>query len=298
MTKRTTRPDAHLSGGVNAADGARLVCLGHGYVAKAFAERLSAARTVGTTRSARDMGAGGEALSFDGKSVSDALRAALADATHVLISIPPDAQGCPAARACAGLLSKSAELRWLGYLSATSVYGDRGGGWAFEDDPLTPTAERGRRRALAEAQWREGVAPAHVFRLPGIYGPGRSALARVREGTATRTVKPGLVFNRAHVDDIARALARSAAKPTPGLAFNIADDEPAPPQDVVEEAARLLGVAPPPDVAFEDADLSPMARAFYGDSKRLSNARLKAVLGWRPAYPTYREGLAAILAST
>jgi nucleoside-diphosphate-sugar epimerase len=263
----------------------RLVCLGYGYVAQSLARTLGKGwQTQGTHRD--------RPLCFDGATVSDELQGALAGADGVLCSIPPDDGGDPALRLLAGALPAGA---WLGYLSTTGVYGDRAGGWAFEDDLATPSGPVPARRVIAERQWR--AHGAHVFRLPGIYGPGRSAFDRLRGGEAQRVVKPGLVFSRAHVDDIARALAASIARPNPGRIYNIVDDEPAPPQDVTAHAAMLLGIAPPPEIAFADARLSPQAARFYEDSKRVSNARAKAELGWRPLYPSYREGLAAILAA-
>lgn len=262
----------------------RLVCLGYGYVAQGLARTLGPAWEVQGTHRDRP-------LCFDGATVSDELRDAVAGADAVLASIPPDDAGDPAFRLLADVLPAGA---WLGYLSTTGVYGDRNGGWAFEDDPPTPSSTLSARRVLAETQWR--ARGAHVFRLPGIYGPGRSALDRVRAGDAQRVVKPGLVFSRAHVDDIAAALAASMARPDPGRIYNIVDDEPAPPQDVITCAAQLLGVDPPPEIAFDDARLSPQAARFYADNKRVSNARAKAELGWTPLYPSYREGLAAIRA--
>lgn len=266
--------------------GGGLLALGFGYVAQALARRLAArgVRVQGTNRSGRD-----GALAFDGVTMGPELAAAAAAAEMVLISIPPDPQGCPAARALPPLPA----ARWIGYLSTTGVYGDLAGRWAFEWTPRAPTSDIAARRVLAEDQWL--ARGAHVFRLPGIYGPGRSAFDRLRAGDAQRIVKAGQVFSRAHVEDIAAALEASMAKPHPGRAYNVCDDEPAPPQDVITCAAEMLGVAPPPEVPYEAADLSPMARRFYQDSKRVSNARLKAELGWRPAFPTYRDGLAAIL---
>ncbi|MFZ4600833.1 MAG: SDR family oxidoreductase [Caulobacterales bacterium] len=264
----------------------RLLALGFGYVAQSLARRLSAQGwdVVGTNRSGRD-----GALAFDGAASPD-LVAVAQRADAVLISIPPDDGGCPAARALPTI-----SAGWVGYLSTTGVYGDLGGRWAFEWSPLRPTSDIAARRALAEAQW--SARGAHIFRLPGIYGPGRSAFDRLRAGDAQRIVKAGQVFSRAHVDDISAALRLSIAQPNACRAYNICDDEPAPPQDVIVEAARLLGVAPPPEIPFEAATLSPMARRFYQDGKRVSNARAKAELRWRPLYPSYREGLAAILAS-
>ena len=203
-----------------------------------------------------------------------------------LISVPPDADGCPVFRSF-GHLAPTAS--WIGYLSTTGVYGDLAGGWAFEETPLNPQSREAINRATAEAQWQ--TAGARIFRLPGIYGPGRSQLERVREPNVRRIVKPGQLFSRAHVSDIAEALALAIHTPSATGAFNICDDEPAPADDVLTYAANLLGITPPPAVNFEDAGLSPAAQRFYAECKRVSNAKAKAVLGWRPRFPTYREGL-------
>jgi nucleoside-diphosphate-sugar epimerase len=177
------------------------------------------------------------------------------------------------------------------------VYGDRGGAWVDESDDVAPTMPRTRRRAAAEAGWLHSGLPVHVFRLAGIYGPGpgRNALEAVRAGSARRIVKPGQVFGRVHVDDIVEVLCASIARPRPGAVYNVADDEPAPPQDVIAFACALLGVAPPPEVPYDQAELSPMARSFYADNRRIANARIKRELGVRLRYPSYREGLRAIL---
>ncbi len=187
----------------------------------------------------------------------------------------------------------------MGYLSTTGVYGDRDGGWVDEEAPLEPTGARGRKRVAAEAAWlalrRDHGVPVHLFRLAGIYGPGRNALATVQAGRAKRIDKPGQVFSRIHVDDIATVLEASMARPNPGRAYNVCDDEPAPPAEVIAHACDLLGVAPPPLVPFEQAELSAMARSFYRDNKRVSNRRIKQELGVKLAYPGYKAGLAALL---
>ena len=203
-----------------------------------------------------------------------------------LISVPPDAGGCPVFRAFQHLAGTAS---WIGYLSTTGVYGDLTCGWAFEETPLNPQSREAANRAAAEAQWQ--TLGARIFRLPGIYGPGRSALDRVREPGARRIVKPGQVFSRAHVHDIAEAVRLAIHTLSATGAFNICDDEPAPADEVLTYAAELLDIAPPPAVAFEDAGLSPMAQRFYTECKRVSNAKAKAMLGWRPKFPTYREGL-------
>jgi nucleoside-diphosphate-sugar epimerase len=274
-----------------------LLTLGHGYSAAALAATLPDWRRLGTTRSperAAAMRAAGVAP-LDWADVA-AVDAAIAAASHILVSLPPDADGDPVLARHRPALA-AARPAWLGYLSTTGVYGDRAGGWVDEASPLAPVGERGRRRVAAEAAWAATGLPVHHFRLAGIYGPGRSALDRLRAGTARRIVKPGQVFSRIHVADIAAALAASIARPDPGRAYNLADDEPAPPEDVIEFAAGLLGLPVPPAVAFEDADLGPMARSFYAESKRVANDRIKRELGLRLAYPDYRRGLAAILAA-
>lgn len=274
-----------------------LLCLGYGAIAKALVRRLPRAdwEVAGTTRSAETAGEmqGSDIATLD---LSAALQpAALKTVTHILLSIPPDDLGDLAFKTGARALRAAPSLQWVGYLSTTGVYGDLQGRWAFEWTPTAPLSTEGKRRALAEMQWLEAGLPAHVFRLPGLYGPGRSAFDRLRAGDARRIVKPGQVFSRAHEDDVAAALLASIERPNPGRIYNICDDEPAPPQDVTAYAAELLGMAPPPEIALEDANLSPMAQRFYAESKRVSNARAKSELGWRPRYPTYREGLAAIL---
>lgn len=223
--------------------------------------------------------------------------AALAEITHLLVSIPPNHQGDLVFTGDAPALLRAApKLKWIGYLSTTGIYGDLQGRWAFEWTPAAPLSTEGKRRALAEQQWLESGLPVQVFRLPGLYGPGRSAFDRLRAGEARRVVKPGQVFSRAHEDDVAAALLASIQRPNPGRIYNICDDEPAPPQDVTAFAAQLLNLEPPPEIALEDAELSPAAQRFYAESKRVANARAKSELGWRPKYPTYREGLRAILA--
>jgi nucleoside-diphosphate-sugar epimerase len=234
---------------------------------------------------------------FDGTAPLD--DAAFEGVTHIVDSAPPVAEGDPViARNRPQLAARARQLKWAAYLSTTGVYGDHSGGWVDEDTPLTPNTERGEKRVEAEAQWlalwHETGFPIHLFRLAGIYGPGRNQLLSVLDGSARRIIKPGQVFSRIHVEDIARVLVASMAHPHPGRAYNVCDDEACPPQDVIAHAATLLGRPVPPDIPFADAELSPMARSFYADSKRVSNARIKAELGVTLAYPTYREGLAAL----
>jgi nucleoside-diphosphate-sugar epimerase len=285
----------------------RLFCFGLGYSALALARRLHAGGwTVGGTcrgEDKRDALAreGIEAHVLDRDRPLDDVTAALAGTTHLLSSVPPDAAGDPVlARHGGAIAAIGRTLAWVGYLSTTGVYGDRAGGWVDESSALQPTGERGRRRCAAEAAWlalwqQHGV-PVHLFRLAAIYGPGRSALDQVRSGTARRIDKPGQVFSRIHVEDIAAALEASMARPHPGTVYNLCDDAPAAPQTVIDFACALLGVAPPPVVAFDQADLSPTARSFYDDNKRVANTRMKQELGVRLRYPDYRAGLRALLA--
>lgn len=285
-----------------------LFVFGLGYSARALAGDLMAAGwTVrGTTRSAEKQGelaqAGIETALFDGE-VPLADPAVLDGVTHLLASVPPGPEGDPVLRHHGDDLAKRANsIRWAGYLSTTGVYGDRGGDWVDETATRMPATERGQRRVDAEdgwcALWREADLPVHLFRLAGIYGPGRNALETVRAGRGRRIVKPGQVFSRTHVTDIAAVLAASIARPNPGAAYNVCDDDPAPPQDVILHACELLGVDPPPEIPFEEAELSDMARSFYAESKKVSNARIKAELGVRLTYPDYRAGLAALLADS
>lgn len=281
-----------------------LFCFGLGFSAQVLAARLQAKGwgIVGTSRSlekAADLASRGyDSHVFDG-TVPLADPSVLAPATHILISVPADDATDAALRWHGAEIAALPNLKWLGYLSTTGVYGDTGGDWVDEQSPLRPDIARSRRRAEAEAGWlnlwkSHGV-PVHVFRLAGIYGPGRNQLEGVRRGTAHRIVKPGQVFCRIHVEDIATVLEASMRRPNPGAIYNVADDEPAPPQDVVAYAAELLGVAPPPEIPFEQAQLSPMAASFYADNRRVRNEKIKRELGVALKYPTYREGLRALL---
>ncbi len=218
----------------------------------------------------------------------------------VLISAPPGANGCPAFNAASQTISTRAkQFRWIGYLSTNGVYGDHDGAWVDETSDLRGASERAQRRIAAEKAWlklaHENDLPLIVFRLPGIYGPGRSAFDNIRAGTAKRVDKPGQVFSRMHVDDIASTLVASMEKPRVHNLYNLADDEPAPPQDVISYACELLGVDPPPPVDFDKAELSDMAKSFYTDNKRVSNNRMKDALRITLRFPTYREGLDDIL---
>ena len=282
-----------------------LFCFGLGYAAGFLARAVKAEgwRVIGTRRRGDadrpEPIEGSERLIFDRAHPLVDARRLLAGATHLLSSVPPDEAGDPVLDAHGEDIAASRALRWIGYLSTTGVYGNRAGGWVDETAPLQPTGERGRRRVAAEDQWlnlmhRQG-APVHIFRLAGIYGPGRSALDTVRSGRARRIVKPGQVFSRIHVADIAQVLRASIAKPRPGAVYNVCDDDPAPPADVIAFACGLLGVPPPPPVPIEKAELSEMALSFYADNKRASNQRIKEELRVHLLYPSYRDGLAALL---
>lgn len=270
-----------------------LFCFGLGFTAKVLKRRLEALgwTVTGTSRSGDD-----GSLAFDG--TKPLPRSAFNDVTHLLISVPPGEAGDPVLNCHRDDVARLAQsLRWAGYLSTTGVYGDRQGEWVDEDSPLAPSTVRGERRLAAETDWQSLGLPLHIFRLAGIYGPGRNQLVALRNGTAKRIVKHGQVFSRIHVEDIAGVLAASMAKPDPERAYNVCDDEPCPPQDVVAFAARLLNIPPPPAIPFEEADLSPMAKSFYAESKRVSNRRIKDELSYRLIYPSYREGLTGLLST-
>lgn len=278
-----------------------LLSLGHGYSARALARLLlPEGWTIhATTRSAEKADAlereGVIPHVFPGSDLS----AAVGAATHILVSAGPDAEGDPMLRHLRDAIADRADaLDWVGYLSTTGVYGDHGGAWVDEDTPLTPSTRRGKWRVAAEAEWRAipGL-PLHIFRLAGIYGPGRGPFAKVRAGTARRIIKPGQVFSRIHVEDIAQVLAASIARPDPGAVYNLCDDDPAPPEDVIGHAADLLGLPLPPAEDFETTEMTPMARSFYAESKRVRNDRIKEELGVRLLYPSYRDGLRALLAA-
>ena len=277
------------------ADPLTLYCAGYGYSAAALAARLipQGWRVKGTTskdaKRAEMAALGVEAVTWPPRAED------LTDVTHLLVSAGPNEQGDPTLGAAKDAIVE-ANLDWVGYLSTTGVYGDHGGGWVDEETPLTPSTRRGELRVRAEAEWRSVDLPLHIFRLAGIYGPGRGPFSKVRNGTARRIEKPGQVFSRIHRDDIASALAASIAKPNPVRAYNLCDDEAAPPQDVIAYAAELLGVAPPPLTPIDQVEMSPMAASFYAESKRVSNQRLRDELGVDLKHPTYREGLQATLA--
>lgn len=282
----------------------RLFVFGYGYAARALAVRLQGRGwgVAGTIRRPAER-ARLEAMGVTPVPVGNRreMERAVHEAGGILVTAPPDAEGCPGLRSLVPAMARvGAFPDWIGYLSTTGVYGDRRGGWVSEQSALAAQSLEGARRVGAERDWLEvgrGMGlTVSVFRLPGIYGPGRSALDRVRARRARRIAASGQVFSRIHVDDLAAGLAAAIARPKAGGAYNLCDDEPAPNSEVVAYAAGLLGLPVPPEVPLAEAGLSPMAQRFYAESKRVSNALAKAELGWRPAYPTYREGLAAILA--
>jgi nucleoside-diphosphate-sugar epimerase len=286
----------------------KLFVFGLGYSAQAVLQRLaprlsSVAGTVRTRAKADRVAAGGVTVRLlNNDSADPAIATDLAGADALLVSAPPGDDGDPILPRFARTIAASPRLAWIGYLSTIGVYGDRGGGLVSEDDEPRPGNARGHARIAAEAAWlqlgAEARKPVAVLRLGGIYGPGRNALVNLADGSARRIIKPGQVFNRIHVEDIAgaveAALDHAGASAGRGGVFNVTDDEPAPPQDVIAYAARLLGLDLPPAIDFASAELSPMARSFYGQNKRVSNTRAKQELGWRLRYPTYREGLQAL----
>lgn len=276
-----------------------LLSFGHGYSAQALARRLlpQGWTIYGTTRDAAKADALKETGVIPVQWEDGDLSEAFDNATHMLVSAGPREAGDPVYNKYATEIAEAApRLTWFGYLSTTGVYGNHNGEWTDEDAELRPSTERGKMRKAAEERWSTVPnLPVHVFRLAGIYGPGRGPFAKVRNGTARRIIKPGQIFSRIHVEDIAQVLAASIAQPNPGRAYNVCDDEPAPPQDVIGYAAELLGMPLPPEIPFEDAEMSPMARSFYSESKRISNARIKSELGVNLLYPSYRDGLPALL---
>lgn len=287
-----------------------LFVFGLGYSAVEAASILQAGgwRVTGTVRSAAKAAdlerEGLSAVLFDERG---AVESALLEATHLLASIPPGDAGEPALAAYGEQIRGSPSLAWIGYLSTIGVYGDHKGAWIDEETPTAAPEGRKSARLLAEQAWqalaKERALPLDIFRLAGIYGPGRSPLDRIRAGDARRIVKPGQVFNRIHVEDIAQTLIAAMRREPPERrgggrrVYNVTDDEPAPPQDVLLYAAQLIGAPPPPEVAFGEANLSPMARSFYEDNKRVRNAKIKRELGVALRYPTYREGLQALARS-
>ena len=282
-----------------------LLVFGAGYLGRAV---LAEARTRGLSVAATSRDPERRAaLTADGVAAVDpadraALAVAVANASAILVTAPPEGQGCPGARALLPALTEAgAYPDWIGYVSSTAVYGDRNGGWVFEDDALNAASLEGARRVRAEADWLDagrGMGlTVQVFRLPAIYGPGRSVVDRLRDGTARIVRKPCQFFNRVYVEVAVAGLFASMERPRPGAAYNLTDDAPSPVDVVMADAARRMGLPQPPEVDWTDPSVSEGMRRFYLDSKRISNARAKAELGWRPAYPTWREGLEQILAA-
>lgn len=280
----------------------RLFVFGLGYTAQTFMQLPQWSHVSGTVREAEKAqrlqarGIAAHALSDNDAGWSEDIRRADA----ILVSVPPSAEGDPTLLHFADRIAAS-RASWVGYLSTTGVYGDHGGAWIDETTSATPQSRSSAQRLAAEQAWlalgeKTGL-PIHIFRLTGIYGPGRNPLVQLARGTARRIVKPGQVFNRIHVDDIASTLAASLRQPRAGATYNVTDDEPAPPQDVVAYAAQLAGIAPPPEIAFEHAEMSPIARSFYAENKRVSNRLIKTELGVCLTYPTYREGLQVLHAA-
>lgn len=282
-----------------------LFCFGIGYSADRLIESLAAKtwNIEGTRGTAGQRPGVARVHRFDGETGSDEISNVLARSKRLLISAPPSAAGDPVLRCFADSLRASAGFEWVGYLSTTGVYGDTGGKMVAEDAPLNPSSDRSRYRAEAEKAWLalgvEADFPVHLFRLAGIYGPGRSSFDQVRAGTARRIDFPGRKFSRIHVDDIAAVLQASMAAPNPGAIYNVCDDVAAAQADVITVACGMLGVEPPPlvpfDVAFET--MSPMAKTFWHDDRLIDNRRIKEELGVVLSYPTYKEGLAAVLAA-
>ncbi len=274
-----------------------LFSFGHGYSARAISGQLDSRvwRVIGTTRDPKQVvdirASGAEPQIWPGTELD------LDGVTHLLISTAPTSEGDPVlAHLRAEIAARAGQFKWVGYLSTTAVYGDHQGDWVDETTPVAPTAERGRWRVLAESQWSEiSDLPLHIFRLAGIYGPGRGPFSKLRRGGLRRIIKPGQVFSRIHVDDIAQVLIASMAQPNPGAIYNVCDDEPVPPQDVIGYAAELQGLPMPPAVSFDEADLTPMARSFYNENKRVRNDRIKSELGVSLLYPNYRVGLEALM---
>lgn len=285
-----------------AAASKSLLIFGGGWLGQAVAREAVRRdlRAVLTSRQAdRRAGLSAEGLNAVDPDDAAALAEAVAEASAILVCAPPGPDGCPGLKALSPTLSSPGVWPdWIGYISSTAVYGDRAGGWALEDSELNAASLEGARRVRAERDWLDagrGMGlTVQLFRLPALYGPGRSPLDRLRNGTARIVRKPGQVFNRVHVDDVVSGLFASMARPRPGAAYILCDDEPAPADVVIEGAARRLGLPLPPEVDWTDPSVSDAMRRFYLDSKRLSNARAKAELGWRPRYPTWREGLEAL----
>ena len=275
-----------------------LFSFGHGYSAQALSRHLKPQgwRVFGTTRDPAQAptvkASGAQPVIWPGQTPQ------LDGVTHLLISTAPNAEGDPVLDAIGDeIADRAAQFEWVGYLSTTAVYGDHQGDWVDETTPAAPMAKRGKWRVQAEEQWQNipGL-PTHIFRLAGIYGPGRGPFSKLKRVGMRRIIKPGQVFSRIHVADIAQVLAASMAAPRPGAIYNVCDDEPVPPQDVIAYAAELQGLPLPPEVPFDEADMTPMARSFYNENKRVRNNRIKDELGITLLYPNYRVGLQSLMA--
>jgi nucleoside-diphosphate-sugar epimerase len=285
----------------------KLFAFGLGFSAQELASRFAARgwQIAGTARDegnlAKARAQGYQMARFAGEPGNRDVTRLLQGTTHLVHSIPPGHDGDPVLAHYRDQIATIGTLEWIGYLSTVGVYGDQEGRWVDETTPPKPNSDRTEARVEAEEAWlqfgEETGIPTHVFRLAGIYGPGRSAFDKLIAGTARRIMKDGQVFSRIHVADIASVLEASIARPRAGAIYNVADDEPAAPEAVVVYAAQLLGVPPPPEVDFAEADLSPMVRSFYEGSRRITNGRIKSELGVKLRYPTYREGLAALIPS-
>jgi nucleoside-diphosphate-sugar epimerase len=260
-----------------------LFCFGYGYVAQSVGES-------GTSRSPQ----GKDQFFYGGGPLPQNICESLEKASSVLISIPPQCEGDILVPVVRDALSSFSHLKWIGYLSSTSVYGDHQGAWVDENSPTHPTTPQGIARLHAEHQWLDLDLPLHIFRLAGIYGPGRNVLIDLKAGKAQRILKEGLVFSRIHVADIAQALQASIETPNPGRIYNVADNCPAPTHEVVAYGAELLGIEPPPLVPYESATLTPMGHSFYQESKRVRNQRLLKELVPSLLFPSYQEGLRAV----
>ncbi|MDG2340848.1 MAG: SDR family oxidoreductase [Paracoccaceae bacterium] len=274
-----------------------LLSIGHGFTAREFGKFVQANgwQVIGTTRSeakTRELAdLSVEPYIWPGSDLADSI----SKASHILVSAAPNASGDLFLNEYRAQLNASQNLKWIGYLSTTGVYGDHGGAWVDEETPVEPTTKRGQFRAAAEIDWMASGLPVHIFRLAGIYGAGRGPFQKLRGGSARLVKKKGQVFGRIHIEDIAQSLFASTQSPDPGRIYNLSDDEPAPPEDILGYAAKLLEIPMPPEVDFETADMTPMARSFYSECKRVKNDRMKSELGIELKYPGYKEALDAIL---
>lgn len=290
---------------VQSENGRVCVLIGCGYTARALIPDLKSHgfEIYGTARSVNrfpELEASGVQPVLHSGAISKEFRRALNRATHIISSIAPELNGDPFIHSMRSGFGNNwrkimPNIEWAGYLSATSVYGNRQGQWVFEEELLYPSTKRGKARVRAELNWVESGMPVHIFRIAGIYGPGRCAFDRIKPGRAKAIIKKGHISNRIHVDDIASAIMASINAPNPHRIYNLADDDPCPPQDVLQFAATLLGVHAVEEVPFDEAEMSEMARSFYAEVRRTSNSRAKKELDWFPQYQSYREGLVSIL---